>query len=242
MSEASYQAMHSVAAFGSHTCHQTGTYLYIIHFKPLPPCCAVFGSHTHVDLFPSRQTQTLLAIYKYTLETLFLSISLATINTRPLFSRHCGCQSSISLASGGLRLSYQLTSPLQLKCSAAVNWTSFKLPLGSGKVDLHTTVAIVVCGQFYYPTACMCVLIDLLSADRMAGTMLHSLIYLLPTLCGEVRPAGGQGLGHFLDHSGVSYWKALQSSLRLPLQKIISAICENWLCLSFFLFLKYVSS
>lgn len=73
----------------------------------------------------------------------------------------------------------------------------------------------------------MCVLIDPLDIDRMAGTMLHSLIYLLPILSSEVRPAGGQGLGHFLDHSGVSYRKPLQSTSRLPLQKITRAICGN---------------
>lgn len=72
-----------------------------------------------------------------------------------------------------------------------------------------------------------CALIDSLGADRMAGTTLHSLIYLLPTLSSEVRPAGGQGPGHFLNHSGVSYWKPLQSSFRLPLQQITSAICGN---------------
>lgn len=56
MSEASYQAMHSVGAFGSHTCHHSGTYLYITLFKPLPPCCVVSGSYKHLntDLFLSR--------------------------------------------------------------------------------------------------------------------------------------------------------------------------------------------
>lgn len=80
------------------------------------------------------------------------------------------------------------------------------------KADLQTAVAIVVCGKFYYPTVCMCVLIDPPGADRMAGTKLHSLIYLLPSLSSEVRPAGGRRLGHFLEDSGVSYWKPLQSS------------------------------
>lgn len=60
------------------------------------------------------------------------------------------------------------------------------------KADLQTAVAIVVCGKFYCPTVCMCVLIDPPGADRMAGTKLHSLIYLLPSLSSEVRPAGGR--------------------------------------------------
>lgn len=67
MSEASYQAMHSAGAFGSQTCHLTGTYLYIIHLKTLPPLQAVSGSHKrlHMDLsFSVRQPQTVLATYK----------------------------------------------------------------------------------------------------------------------------------------------------------------------------------
>lgn len=70
----------------------------------------------------------------------------------------------------------------------------------------------------------------------MAGTVLHSLIYLLLGLSVEAGPAGGQGLGHFLDHCGVSYWKPLQSSFRLPLWQITSNICANWLCLIFSMF------
>lgn len=50
MSEASYQAVHSVEAFGSCTCHHTGTYLYFKHLKTRPTCWAVWGSHKHLHM------------------------------------------------------------------------------------------------------------------------------------------------------------------------------------------------
>lgn len=64
--------------------------------------------------------------------------------------------------------------------------------------DLHAAEAA---GAFLPPAAGRSARIG---ADRLTGSMAHSLINLLPRLRSELTPAGVQGPGYFLDCSGVS--------------------------------------